>query len=98
MLCKHLVREADDLLNYQLHRELAFFANMKWQHYPSYYSIKGIHFEADKEEISVPETEIWVLGHELQLGHHSRNPTLAEHVQKIMHLQLPKLTKKLIQM
>jgi hypothetical protein len=36
---------------------------MKWQHY---YSIEGIHFEADQEETPAPERKIWVLGRELR--------------------------------
>ena len=66
LLCKHLVRKADKLLNNQPHHEPVFFANMKRQHYPPYYSIEGIHFEADQEETQVRESEIRVLGRELR--------------------------------
>ena len=66
LLCKHLIRKADELLNNWPHCKLVFFANMKRQHYPPYYSIEGIHFEADQEETQVQESKIGVLGHELR--------------------------------
>jgi hypothetical protein len=50
------------LLDDQPLHDLEFFSNIRRQHHPPYYSIEGIHFEADEEEKQGPESEIRVLG------------------------------------
>lgn len=61
LLCKHLVRKANELLDNIPLNSLTFFANLRRNHYPPYYSIEGIHFEKPMEE-ETGEVVVRVLG------------------------------------
>lgn len=61
LLCKHLVREANELLDDAPVNSLVFLANLHRQHYPPYYSIEGIHFEKPMED-KAEEVNVRILG------------------------------------
>lgn len=58
LLCKHLVREANEILDNAPRTSLVFFANLRRQHHPPFYSIEGIHFQKPMEEIVQPKIRV----------------------------------------
>ncbi|KAF8197642.1 hypothetical protein K438DRAFT_1967191 [Mycena galopus ATCC 62051] len=64
LLCKHLVREANTILNNKPLTDLSFFANLRRNHFPPYYSIAGIHHTvgSSSDEEDEEEVEIQILG------------------------------------
>ncbi|KAJ7474946.1 hypothetical protein FB451DRAFT_1465249 [Mycena latifolia] len=59
LMCKHLIREANKLLDNRPLTKLRFFLDLRWNHFPPYYSIPGIHAatepdDADEAEPKVP--------------------------------------------
>jgi hypothetical protein len=61
LMCKHLVREANEILDDAPLTRMEFFAKLSRQHYPPYYSIEGIHFKDDAED-SGGDIEVRILG------------------------------------
>ncbi|KAF7359857.1 SWIM-type domain-containing protein [Mycena venus] len=63
LMCKHLIREANTLLDNKPLTDLRFFLNLRRNHFPPYYSIPGIHAleQPEGEEDSQPK-EVLVLG------------------------------------
>ena len=47
LLCKHLVREANNKLSNKPLTDLKFFLNLRRHHYPPFYLIPGIHEPLD---------------------------------------------------
>ena len=66
LLCKHLVKEANQILNDAPLTDLSFFFNLRRRRYPPYYKMEGIHYEKINEEETEDEVEILVLGHAIQ--------------------------------
>jgi len=65
LLCKHLVREANKILDNSPLDDLSFFFTLRRERYPPYYKIPGIHYEKDMEG-SDEEVEIQVVGDNLR--------------------------------
>jgi hypothetical protein len=63
LTCKHLIREANKILDDAPLTSMEFFAKLSRQHYPPYYSIEGIHFEGDAED-SGGDIKVRILGAE----------------------------------
>lgn len=59
LLCKHLVREANQMLNDAPLDDLSFFFHLRRERFPPYYKIAGIHYDETAEE-SDEEVEIQV--------------------------------------
>ena len=72
LLCKHLVRKANEVLDNAPITSLTFFANLRRQCYPPYYSIEGIHFDKATEE-EHEEGPIRVLGRDLMRSESSES-------------------------
>jgi hypothetical protein len=64
LLCKHLVRKANKILEDTPLNDLSFFFNLCRERYPPYYKMPGIHYKKDMEE-SEEEVEIQVVGDNL---------------------------------
>ncbi|KAJ7852598.1 hypothetical protein B0H13DRAFT_2359391 [Mycena leptocephala] len=63
LMCKHLIREANKLLNNRPLTDLRFFLDLRRNHFPPYYSIPGIHTEAESTSGEEFEPkEVLVLG------------------------------------
>jgi SWIM zinc finger. len=65
LLCKHLVRLANTMLDDKPLTDLQFFWNLRRHHYPPYYSISGIHTNAGECENTddLNEVQVLLLGH-----------------------------------
>ncbi|KAJ7453245.1 hypothetical protein B0H11DRAFT_1741442 [Mycena galericulata] len=63
LLCKHLVRAANEMLEDRPRTDLRFFLDMRRNHFPPYYSIPGVNApEADdenEEEVTVLSWATW---------------------------------------
>ncbi|KAF7370832.1 SWIM-type domain-containing protein [Mycena sanguinolenta] len=64
LMCKHLIREANKLLDNRPLTDLRFFLDLRRNHFPPYYTIPGIHTLAQPEndEESPQPSEVIVLG------------------------------------
>ncbi|KAG6907485.1 hypothetical protein DXG01_008775 [Tephrocybe rancida] len=62
LLCKHLVRKANEILNDLPLDSLEFFLKLRRQYYVPYYTIEGIHIEVPTEEEPIVNINIRVLG------------------------------------
>ncbi|KAJ7462856.1 hypothetical protein FB451DRAFT_1494892 [Mycena latifolia] len=62
LMCKHLIREANKLLDNRPLTKLRFFLDLRWNHFPPYYSIPGIHAatEPDDADKAVPKVPIFL--------------------------------------
>lgn len=62
LLCKHLVRAANTILDDKPLDSLVFFLDLRRNHYPPYYSMPGIHTDATIPDDDTTDTNIRVLG------------------------------------
>jgi SWIM zinc finger len=62
LICKHLVRLANTQLDDAPCTSLSFFAELRRNHYPPFYSIQGIHYKEDTPTKELGNIEIRVLG------------------------------------
>ncbi|KAF8148319.1 hypothetical protein K438DRAFT_1989233 [Mycena galopus ATCC 62051] len=64
LMCKHLIREANTRLKNKPLTDLAFFLNLRQNHFPPYYTIPGIHTTSDDSDSGDVEMvkDIVVLG------------------------------------
>ncbi|CAK5283818.1 unnamed protein product [Mycena citricolor] len=61
LMCKHLVREANELLDNSLLKDLALFAELRRNHFAPFYRIPGIHSMENDDEEDMDDVEILVL-------------------------------------
>jgi hypothetical protein len=62
LLCKHLVREANQILEDAPLTNLTFFFNLRRERFPPYYKIEGVHYDNSENPEPESDEEIQVLG------------------------------------
>lgn len=62
LMCKHLIREANTLLDNRPLTDLRFFLDLRRNHFPPYYSIPGIHTTTRDDGKNKSTKDVVVLG------------------------------------
>ena len=69
LLCKHLVRKANKVLKDAPLTSLQFFAELRRDHYPPFYSIVGIHYKA-ATDVVCDSDDVQILGQDTAIIPH----------------------------